>query len=364
MLVTYIISFLLFFLPLVVLPIGISPFETPKVILAEMVIELLLFLFFFGKYGAGAKELNPMLIRTLGVIFLLSLIYFPFQISQNIFFGNIFRLQGVFLLWHLVLFAALSSAVNLSRTSHLYIFSLVGLLFGALIFGTDLNDRYFGTLGEPNALAAAAIFLFPFSYFAYKLPLKAVAFVVTLLVLFLSGSRSAFLALSLQLLLLFFVQKLKLSTAKSLSICLLLFIFGLSLPFLEGGGWFENRSEIWQTAFYAGLQSPLIGQGFGNVADALHRTAQLLNNNVQFQFVDSSHNLVLDWWVQGGLIGTVLLVFVIFYSFYQFIKKRQLLELVIFLGILTTMSFNPVSVVTLIAFWWVIGQGFKPAQQS
>ena len=40
MVAKYILIFLLFFLPILVLPFGVSPFEIPKVIGAEILVEL------------------------------------------------------------------------------------------------------------------------------------------------------------------------------------------------------------------------------------------------------------------------------------------------------------------------------------
>jgi O-antigen ligase len=149
--------------------------------------------------------------------------------------------------------------------------------------------------------------------------------------------------------------------AKTVIISIILIAFSLILPILEGGGWFENRSEVWSTALSAGLQRPIYGSGFGNIEYTLKEASRLINNNIQYQYVDSSHNFILDFWVQGGLLGTVLILSTIFLTLLGLTRKKDRLLLSSFLGVLTVMGFNPVSVVTLLALWYLIGQGFSPA---
>ena len=141
--------------------------------------------------------------------------------------------------------------------------------------------------------------------------------------------------------------------------CMVLIAISITLPFIENVGWFENRSEIWITSFKSGLTSPFIGQGFGNIQNLIHQTAFELNNNVQYQIVDSSHNFLLDFWIQGGIVAITSIIILIGLSTQNFIKTRKFPELTAFLGIIIAMLFNPVSVVILLAFWWLIGQGFS-----
>lgn len=358
---TLIIPFLLFFLPLVVLPIGISPFESSKVIVAEIVIELLALVYFYTNPKQVFRILNTLFGKLTVLLLLLPIIHLLFQITSNTFFGNAFRLQGIFLLWHLIIFSLISAHIKFENMQkHLYLISLVGLFLGVFIFGLNLNGRSVGTLGEPNALAATSIFLFPFAYFAYqKVALKVLVFILTLIIIFLSGSGSGLLAFSLEVALLFLVQKVKVSFIKAFIVCILLFSLSLFLPFVEGGGWYENRAEIWQTAFYAGSTSPLLGHGFGNITASLQAAARSLDNNIKYQFVDSSHNFILDWYIQGGLSSVALVLFMIIYAFRRLLIKKRLLETMAFLGVITAMSFNPASITVLIAFWWLIGQGFS-----
>lgn len=354
----YLITFLLFALYLVIIPIGISPFETPKVILAEAVIDILLFVKIFKfKRGDFKHLISTPQILFIGILFILSLdTQFLFQ-PKGAFFGNVFRLQGQFLFWHLLLFSLLSNNIRLVKIPHfLYYFSFIGLCLSTLILGVNQNNRAFGTLGEPNALSATVLFIFPFIFFKFR-PLGFISLITTFLLILLSGSRAGLIGLMIEMLFMILI-KVKFSTAKATIISFLIIIITLISPWIDKQGWFENRAQIWETAFKAGLASPFIGHGFGNIQATIHQQAILLNNNVQYQIVDSSHNFLLDFWIQGGLVGVVSILLLVFLTLKHFVKSRKLLETTAFLGLVTAMLFNPVSVVNLLAFWWLIGQGF------
>ncbi len=98
-----------FFLPFVVLPLGTSPFEIPKVLLAEIIIELLFLFVLFGKIPFSFTILPKHLLYTISGLFLISLFDLLFFQSPTVFFGNVYRLQGVFLLWHLLFFTIMVS---------------------------------------------------------------------------------------------------------------------------------------------------------------------------------------------------------------------------------------------------------------
>ena len=344
----YLVVFLLFFLPLIVIPAGFSPFETPKVILAEAVIEILLFIKIFRSRKYDLKKfIHPQLIF-IGILFILSLDTLFLFHSPGAFFGNVFRLQGQFLFWHLLLFSLMTKTIQLDQIpKFLYQLSLIFLFMGTLILGS-YKGRAFGTLGEPNALSATALFIFPFVWYHSQKLIKTTSIAATLAVILLSGSRAGLVGLIIEFVFIF---------KKSVAIPAILIVLSLILPFIASTGWFENRAEIWQTAFFAGLKSPFIGHGFGNIQSVLRKEAVFLNNNVQYQIVDSSHNFLLDFWVQGGIVGVVSILMLVFLTLQHFIRYQKSLEITAFLGLLTAMMFNPVSVVNLIAFWWLIGQG-------
>lgn len=355
----YLVWFLLFVLSIVVVPVGISPLEAPKVIIAEIIIDLMLLAKLSHFKRVKLKHLFTSQTILLGVILVLSFDQILLFRPVGSFFGNPFRLQGLFLLWHLMIFSFISKDILISQIPKAYYYlSLIFLFLATIILGVNSNLRAFGTLGEPNALAATALFVFPFVYFKDNKPIKIASLFTAFSIVILSGSRAGLIGLGIEILFIILVNLFKVSLIKSTAIASVLILFALLLPYIEGGGWFENRSQIWQTALQAGFASPIIGQGFGNIQNPLYKASIKLNNPVQYQVVDSSHNFILDWWIQGGLVGFISIITLIFLSFQELLRRKKVLELTAFLGIITAMLFNPVSVVNLLAFWWLIGQGF------
>lgn len=359
MIQNYLVSALVFYLPFLVLPIGISYFETPKAVAAEVGVELLFIITLWQGNLKGFKRLNLLPFLLLFSLTLYGLVINP---DLKLFFGNIFRLQGVFLLWHLLLFALLSSKINVEKkgtTAFILLGALLTLTLVGFILGIHQEGRAVGTLGEPNSLSAVALFFLPFVLLQKRWVFQIIALVVVLETILLAGSRSGLFALLLTLIFLLLSHHLILGVKKASIVGFLLLVIGFSFPLIEGGGWFENRSEIWQTAYVAGWSSPILGNGFGNVQSALSKTAIKLNNNVQYQIVDSSHNIFLDFWVQGGIIGLFLFLLILMISIYNLLLFENRLMIALLLGLLASLSFNPLSVSVLIMFWWVIGQGYK-----
>lgn len=354
----FIVTCLLFFLPLLVLPFTYNPFEVPKIILAQIGIWVLLFLVVWQNPKAILDNLDKKRISLLVGLFGLSIIHLVFLKGESTFLGNQFRLQGIWLLWNLIIFALISSSISLQRVKK-WVFSLsfFGLFLSSVLLFNSATNRSIGTLGEPNALAGAALFLWPFSFFTLKMPYKLLSFFGAFLIIFLADSRSGLIAFSLQILIFILVKKLNVSYIKSFLIVVILLTLSLIFPILEGGGWYENRGEIWSTAFSAGLSSPIIGNGFGNIAKSLENASLSLGNNVHYQFVDSAHNFLLDFWVQGGAIGLGLILILLFLTIQEIVRQKDLLRSMLLTGLLAVMLFNPVSVVTLISFWWLIGFG-------
>ncbi len=347
---------LLFFLPLLVLPFGTSPFEIPKVIAGEVLIELLLLLILL-RDSFSLKSFNPIQLGAVLTLFVLSLIHLVFYNTPSLIFGNPFRMQGVFLLWNLLIVNLLSSFIVFPKKVYYYaLFSLIVLAASAVIFGGDLNNRAFGTLGEANSLAGVAIFLWPFCFFNCPKSVKFSSLALVLGIIFISGSRTGVLALLIELIFLCLILLFKLKLFKALIICLILIGISLVLPILTGGGWYENRSEIWYTSLVAGTFSPVIGQGFGNTQQAIHQASLILNNNIKYQIVDSAHNFFLDIWIQSGAVGLASITILLLTSITNFVKNKQYLFLTCLLGLLIVVSFNPVSVSLLIPLWILLGK--------
>lgn len=299
------------------------------------------------------------------VILLLILTFFDliFLTKPTTFFGNTFRLQGIFLLWLLIVFAFLSAHIRLPKVFPIFFFGiLIVQLIATLFIAGGVNERGVGTLGEPNALAAATIFVWPFLLYAKPKisPLLVVSsFFIAVLIIFLSGSRSGMIAFVIQSLFWGVTTRFRLSSKIAVLICFIIMIVSYILPFADQTNSYEQRSDIWNVALAAGVKQPLLGYGFGNTEYALHDAKALVPSHLGKSFIDSSHNIFLDWFVQGGIIGLEILLFLLFQTFWTFIQKEQNRNSILLLGLLTTLSFNPASVVSLVALWWLIGQGGK-----
>lgn len=360
----YLTFFLLFFSPLIIFPFDKFSFEPPKVILAEGIIDLMVLLM-VSRTGISWRKYNFQHLILAGGIFGLSIIHLIFFQTPTTFFGNVFRLQGIFLLWHLLLWSVISSRINLKNLPFwLYLIPLAGLFLGANFLGSNEEGRAVGTLGEPNALAAVSLFFWPVVGLnpGLKASLKKIifllCFIIACWIIFISGSKAAVLGLLAQSIFLILVSFKKISLGKASVISLIFILASFSLPLLEKGRIYEDRSEIWLTALVSGFNQPVFGTGFGNMEEAIKNTGLILRNNIQYQYIDSSHNLILDWFLQAGLIGVSLLVLLLWDALGGLVRQGRKTELVCFIGLLTVMMFNPVSIVNLLAFWWLVGQGF------
>lgn len=364
---TFILLVLIFALPFVVHKVGISSFETPKVLIAEGLIGILAFsrLVTF-KMPPLKSYLNP---NFLILIFLILLsVYHTFTNSQNIFFGNIFRLQGVFLLWSLIILSVTAGNISLSKKFRwVYLIALSSLAYSAFYFNFNPANRAVGVLGEPNALASVAVIFYTFIFFSHRNLIRIPALILVFIVLYFTHSRSATIALGVMTIF-YFLHQYWLSVNKSVIIALLVILSSLFTPFLGSLSTlgstitnpvanFEDRSDIWMSAVYAGLQNPLFGVGFGNIQDSLKMAATELNLNSQYSVVDSSHNFILDYWVAGGIVGVGLLLSLLYFTIKNLIISKKIFELTLLFGVITVMLFNPVTVVVLIVFWWLIGRG-------
>jgi len=351
--VKYLLSILLFFLPFLVLPFGISPYESPKVVVGELLlIILVLATLLKGRVFTKKK------VGLFSPILLITILSFIFYFTPLTIFGNAFRMQGAVLVILLLGLGIVSSKLSLWFPSSRILYLLFGLQFIFAFFIVGSSDRAIGTLGEPNALAAFALFFLPFALFnstkvSKKLLITSV--IISFLIILLSGSRSGLIGLGLEITFYFLSQRITLSKAATISV--FLFLFSLGLPFTNSQQLYENRVDIWTTAFHAGLRQPILGWGIGNTESALLDTIKLEKNNLRGYYVDSSHNIFLDWWVQGGLVGLLSFTIIVGVATWTFIKKKQKRELMLLLGLITALSFNPASVVSLIQLWWLLGQG-------
>lgn len=347
------VYFLLIILPLVVATWGVSQFETPKILLAEAGIQILIFYSILIKRQRwNLRNWYVLSIAALGIISLIDIVFLRTEIS---FFGNQFRLQGIFLLWHLAAFSFFTRQISLKWIPKIFFLIPILLLLGLIpIFGNNPSGRAIGTLGEPNMLAATAIFFWPF-----LMPKK---FLMTLgllsgtLVMIFSRSNSGIIALGMQILFLMLTYRVKIPIKFSLLICIVLLVMTLGLPFVDKREDHEDRASIWKISGQAALEQPFLGYGFGNVEEAIRKQATQNGSVLKDVYVDSAHNFLLDYFLSGGLAALGAIMVLVAGTFREFVRMRKVREIVLFLGVLTMMSFNPSGVSTLLAFWWLVGR--------
>lgn len=356
-----IISFLLLFItPFVIAPIGTTAFENPKVIFAEGMIILLLLVSVFSNKILVSRNRQTIVYALIILLTLIHLVFFKSSISL---FGNEFRNQGIFLFWTLLIFSYLAGKIKFEKVKW-WIFAGLLIIESIVMFFLPLNEsqRYVGTVGEPNALATFAVFVWPFGWFFLKKKekfsylKKAVLFLPVIIILYFSGSKSGMIAFAIQILFLILDRR-KFEFKKVALVCLTAVVISYAFPYFQKNP-YENRTEVWRSAIGAGQISPFLGNGFGNMDIVLHKAAEKIDLPIQYYYFDSSHNIFLDWWVQGGIIGLVLISILVITAAKGFINSKNEREFILFLGVITCLSFNPTSVGGLLAFWWLIGRGF------
>lgn len=353
-------ALLLIFLSLVAVPVIPFGFETPKVLLFEL-ITLGIFLSLLFK---GVLTISSGLGVGVGVTLLLIFTSVTFHSSETTWFHNPVRMQGLFLQCMFVLWMLSSSSI-VDKFSLKYspLIGLILLVLSGFLLQDPVTGRSIGLIGEPNSFTGMCVLLGIFSLVALKnsknkkIIFTTIIILVSTAILF-SGSRSSLLAGILSLGMFGLIQTQKISVRNVVIVGSIFLFCTLPLPFFSTENPWENRAMIWQTAVASGLESPLTGHGFGNITQALKNTSEQLQNEVRFQHVDSSHNVLLDWWVQGGIIGVSTLLYCTLFSIKTYIRAGSMLELTLLFACLQLMLFNPVSIVILSVFWWCIGRGF------
>jgi hypothetical protein len=301
---------LLFVTPLIVIPFFSLRFEPPKVLFAEILIQILVvYSLIAGKFRL--RRVNPVFFAVIMALFLLSLYHLLVNPSDKNLFGNIFRLQGTILFWHFLALSLIAQNIYFRlKEKYIYIASFLAVCAGALVFGSNSAGRLIGSLGEPNALGAVIVVLLPFVLSLKKLQLKIISVLLALIVINFSQSRSALTGIFLEVLFLGLLR-MKFRFITGVIICSVLLILSLGLPIFERSYFlktntdpmnfrFEDRAQIWQVSLAAGSRSPFFGTGIESVQNRIAAMSKKLNANIQYQTVDSAHNIFLDFWIWGG----------------------------------------------------------------
>jgi O-antigen ligase len=350
------IALTLFGTPFFFIPALQLGFEPPKVIFFELLLALLCVFSVFKPPLNGLKRLPqlPFVWLFMGIA-TLSLVQILLGKAQLM--GNVFRFQGVFTLLLLMAWSIISWLYPYKVKTPLLAALLI--LQGVLILyiGPNQAGRWVGSLGEPNALAAFLVFL-SVLLIQEKQWWKWMFITASLFFLILTGSQSGMLALGVVFLTWFCVSRKLLSLKTAVVGCITVTMLALIVPFIQIDSPFENRGDIWKTAAEAGLAHPFIGNGYGNVPQALKQPGLDTSLTVQNNSVDSSHNIVLDWWVQGGVIGLTLFSALLYIVVRSLLHQKNLQKTLLFFAAVIPLLFNPASIAGLVVFWWVIGSSF------
>lgn len=366
--------FLLFGLTFFVLPVGRSPFEVPKVFAAVAFItaaSLLVFIkhhlyFLQGNILHKPKLIFSVLLASLAVYHLFSSAF-----SELLLWGNAWRSHGTILYLSLFLLFLVAGKLpfNISIFNKLSFYSLILLALFTLIIGPRGSFRFIGPLGEPSSLGAAVLFLYPLTTGLTDKKQKYISLMLSLVLIFLTGSRIPIVGFLMEICLLNIQRYRKTFSVGILALTTLL-IFSAFTPFLpknlpdEYFLRFEDRSQIWETSFIAAQQSPILGTGFGSAQDVIYKVAWDTSSFLRFQSVDHAHNIFLQWWIMAGPFGSLILLSLIILSIRNLYKSQSFVLLSILAGLLVVQLFNPVSVVTLVHFWWLLGIGFVQSQYN
>jgi hypothetical protein len=347
-------TFLVFGLAFVVLPFGSSWYEIPKVILSWIGVGVAAAVFFWNPGHIRRISHSKAALALVVLLFFLTFHSLLFRNTPVTLFGNAFRLQGVLTMWALLIWSVVSPYIVTLKHRYQWAFVALLVLTATTLFGiSDNAGRAVGVLGGANSLGAFAVFLFPFA--AKKniyIPLALAS-----LTIFLSGSRSALIGLIAAVCILLLTPRIGIK--KSTIIAIIILLSSLALPLFGTRQSFDDRVAIWQTALQAGYEKPLLGWGVGNIEVGLKTAAESIQTSVRFQYVDSSHNMFLDWWVQAGIVGLVLFISKLFLTLRGMIREKDTVLLASLFGMIAVMLFNPVSIAVLVPFWWLIGEGIK-----
>lgn len=359
---------LLFGLSFLVIPIGWSQFEVPKTLAAILLISIL---------GIFSLITSPKSLLNIKLIFFLLLTGLSFYhllfpvFPDHLLWGNFWRPQGTLLYLSLFLFFLIAHKLpfNLKLYSRLAFYSLIILLVFTLVIGPTSSFRFAGPLGEANSLGAMVLFLFPLALFSGKRKDKTISAALAVILILLSGSRSAILGFLAEAIILFLLKFKKIFLLATLGI-IFIYVFAFILPFLPHNIpeqyflRFESRVDIWSISFWAGFDNPILGTGFGSIQDAIKLYATKIDSLIQYQSVDSAHNLFLNFWLTGGIVGLISLILIIILSIKNLIRTQSWTLLSILIGLLIVQSFNPVSAAVLVQFWWILGISSQADQMS
>ncbi len=407
------LNFLFLFLPLIYLSNIFNPYEFPKFVFfvgAIFILSLVSLLRFWTGQNDGKRTHFVFKIDTLTkLVFFYGLVVYLADLlgldPRTSFLGSIFRYQGfITLLAGICLFLVVR--YNTYYSYKIYKSYITAILTGAFFvcifsiwqgiafnFFHDLSiptyqGRIVGTIGNPNSLAGYLAIVLPFALFSKNKIVKTVLSLMILTAVIFTDSRSGFLAVGLLFLIygLRFIFKLNISKIVKGLIIVLAFMGITQLTnfyihkntatkqspaIIERGcpeSWptayplkiisdiynskvfstqrealCDNRLLMWAVGLETVSKRPILGFGQENFEIAVPVG--------RMHPPDNTHNIFLETAISSGLVGLFLFLGIIFTTF----KKADFTIRMSLLAFLIVASFNPLSIVEIMLFWFLLG---------
>jgi O-antigen ligase len=206
-------------------------------------------------------------------------------------------------------------------------FAVVALAIRSLISGAPIYKEISTWFLNPNVLGSFLFICSPLlitSGFDFR-PIKRLRFIFVsfiLLSLYLSFHRTSWLAILISIIYLLWKGRAKLSLAAvSISI---IFVAGLTFP-LWGGGVYDyitgerytGRNIIWQGAWDAARDHPVLGTGIGNSAKII---GNYIHEPYYAEHFHNAHNVYLQNAVDMGFTSVVITL--VFYAIFLYSSER------------------------------------------
>ncbi|MBI2355998.1 MAG: O-antigen ligase family protein [Candidatus Doudnabacteria bacterium] len=251
-------------------------------------------------------------------------------------------------------------------------------MFGLIQYLTNLGLplRFWGSGLEPKRLTsffeypnALALYLGPLVVFFFALFLKKFYFinrhsllaglVIITAALILTYSRGAWIAVILAVLILLFKTY---SAKKAVSLAIVIVLAGLLLSPIRSRLTLTDASslahrDLWQISMDKIVQSPIFGNGLYGFRDTLQKA------HFQGEILNYPHNIILNFWLETGLLGLLSFFAVIYLSLAQYKKSPAALKLGAALALVAILLHGLVDVPYFkndlaVLFWFILSLFF------
>ena len=354
-------------------------YEVPKVWLILRWIEFTaLFSIIFYPYIIQKEKYDLRLIIIL-------LIYLAVSVTTSLtgsdpgrsFWGNYYRIDGLFTLLHLTIFFVMFSLfyrknlyrqLNMAIGLSVFILSIWVSLEGFLYWVIKLKNiipwegAFGGPFGNPNFLGGYLLITVPLVYSLYKKSISkwkmfwSVTLLLTIPAIILTQSRAAILIITLTIIYLA-VRNKKISIKKSLILLSIMMLFVLSLLTIRNNRSqdkfiAEGRVRIFTKGFLAFLEKPFLGWGWSNFDHAFESVDWPIKIEKDV-YVDKGHSSILENLVTTGIFGLSLYILLISKTALNLYKNKSLRDpyFYTFIILIVHSQTNIISISEELLFW-------------